>query len=105
MRVPHARPEHARAARSRHCDILSHMTTEKTVYVKSGQGREFKWKSDDAFIKISAEDSGGRFSLVEDNLTTEFRLPRHLHRVHAETFFVVSGAVEFQVGENTVVLR
>jgi quercetin dioxygenase-like cupin family protein len=75
-----------------------------SLHVKGGQGREFAWKSDDAFVKISSEDSGGSFSLIEDNLTTEFRLARHLHRVHSETFVVISGQVEFGLDDGTVLL-
>jgi mannose-6-phosphate isomerase-like protein (cupin superfamily) len=37
-------------------------------------------------------------------LTTEFRLARHVHREHAETFVVISGKVEFVLDESTVVL-
>jgi quercetin dioxygenase-like cupin family protein len=77
---------------------------EKPVFVKGGGGRDFKWKSDHAYVKISSDESDGRFSLIEDNLTAEFHLPRHLHRTHTETFFVVSGAVEFHLADRSVVL-
>ena len=70
------------------------------TYVKSGEGRAFKWKSDHAFVKVSAEDSGGMFSLVEDNLTTEFAIPLHKHAEHAETFFIIDGVVEFTIDGN-----
>ncbi len=59
--------------------------------------REFAWKSDHAYVKISAEESGGRYTLIEDNLTVEFRLPLHVHREHSEAFYVVTGEVEFVV--------
>lgn len=80
------------------------MPIEQSIFVKGGHGREFKWKSDDAFVKLSSEDTGGRYSLIEDNLTTEFKLPRHLHRQHAETFYVVYGKVEFGLTEGSLVL-
>ena len=41
---------------------------------------------------------------MEDNLTTEFHLPRHLHRAHTETFYVVSGEVEFHLGSRSILL-
>lgn len=80
------------------------MAKETVSYVKAGSGRDFAWKSDHAYVKISSEDSGGRYSLIEDNLTTEFHLPRHLHRAHAEAFYVVSGLVEFTLADRTVQL-
>jgi quercetin dioxygenase-like cupin family protein len=80
------------------------MKDETVAYTRSGHGREFAWQSDHAYVKISAEDSGGRFSLIEDNLTTVFHLPRHLHRRHAEAFYVVSGKVEFQLADRALLL-
>jgi quercetin dioxygenase-like cupin family protein len=80
------------------------MAIEKTVCVKSSTGRDFAWKSDHAYVKVSSEESGGRYSLIEDNLTAEFRLPRHLHRAHSECFYIVTGKVEFQLDDRTVVL-
>ena len=65
------------------------------LYVKSGEGRAFKWKSDHAYVKVSAEESGGLLSVIEDNLTADFVLPLHKHAEHAETFFIVDGIVEF----------
>ncbi len=67
------------------------------IYVKSNEGREFKWKSDHAFLKVSANESGGLFSMIEDNLTPDFVLPLHKHADHAETFFIIDGVVEFTV--------
>ncbi len=65
------------------------------TYVKSGEGRDFQWKSDHAFVKVSAEESGSLLSMIEDNLTAEFVLPLHKHAAHAETFYIVDGVVEF----------
>jgi mannose-6-phosphate isomerase-like protein (cupin superfamily) len=81
------------------------MRNEKPIHIKSGEGTAFLWKSDHAYVKVSTAESGGRFSLVEDNLTLEFRLPRHLHRTHSETFYVVYGEVEFVLEEGTVNLK
>ena len=80
------------------------MTAEKPIYVKGKEGRDFAWKSDHAYVKVSSEESGGRFSLIEDNLTVEFHLPRHLHRTHTETFYVVSGRVEFKMDDRSIVM-
>jgi len=70
------------------------------IYVKSNEGREFKWRSDHAFLKVSAEESGGLFSMIEDNLTSDFVLPLHKHADHAdhaETFFIIDGVVEVTI--------
>ncbi len=80
------------------------MTAGKPIYVKGKEGRDFAWKSDHAYVKVSSEESGGRFSLIEDNLTAEFHLPRHLHRTHTETFYVVSGRVEFKMDDRSIMM-
>ena len=80
------------------------MNTENTLYIAGSQGRNFAWKSDNAYVRVSSEDSGGRFSLIEDNLTTEFHLPPHLHREHAETFYMISGKVEFKLADRTLMM-
>ena len=76
----------------------------ETVHVKAGEGPNFAWKSDNAYVKVSSAQSDGLMSLIEDNLTLDFHLPRHLHRAHAETFYVVSGQVEFQMDGGPVIL-
>lgn len=76
----------------------------ESLYVPANSGRDFAWKSDHAYVKINSEESGGRYSLIEDNLTTEFHLPRHLHHEHAESFYVVHGKVEFRLDDRTVTL-
>lgn len=76
----------------------------KIIHTPACCGQEFAWKSDHAYVKISSEQSGGVFSLIEDNLTLEFRLPKHLHRIHTETFYVVSGRVEFKLENKTIIL-
>lgn len=32
---------------------------------KNGEGRNFPWKSDNAFVKVSSIESNGAFSLIE----------------------------------------
>jgi quercetin dioxygenase-like cupin family protein len=76
-----------------------------TVHIPAGTGREFAWKSDHAYVKFSSEDTGGSFTLIEDNLTTEFHLPRHMHREHSETFVVFNGQVEFVLDDRTVIVK
>jgi quercetin dioxygenase-like cupin family protein len=49
-------------------------------------------------IKVSSEDTNGAFTLVDDTLVPNFRCPLHLHRSTDETFTILSGSAEFQVG-------
>jgi mannose-6-phosphate isomerase-like protein (cupin superfamily) len=48
-------------------------------------------------VKVSTADTGGAFALMEDNLKVEFALGLHLHRQHAETFYILDGEVNFWI--------
>jgi quercetin dioxygenase-like cupin family protein len=60
-------------------------------------GPNYDWTRDHTFVKVSAADTGGAYALMEDNLKREFSLGLHLHRQHAETFYVLEGNVDFYI--------
>jgi quercetin dioxygenase-like cupin family protein len=66
-------------------------------FVPPGGGPNYDWSADHTFVKVSAEDTGGQYTLMEDNLKANFRLGLHLHRTHAETFYILEGSVDFYV--------
>ena len=63
--------------------------------VPPGGGPNYDWTRDHTFVKVSAADTGGAYALMEDNLKREFALGLHLHRQHAETFYILQGQVDF----------
>jgi quercetin dioxygenase-like cupin family protein len=69
------------------------MTTYRVV--PPGGGTSYDWARDHTFVKIAAADTGGAYALMEDNLKREFALGLHLHRAHAETFYILDGNVDF----------
>ena len=50
-------------------------------------------------VKLSSEDTNGAFTLVEDTVAPNFRAPLHVHYKTDETFTIIEGGAEFQVGE------
>lgn len=64
-------------------------------FVPPGGGLNYDWSRDHTFVKVSSADTGGAFALMEDNLKTGFALGLHLHRRHAETFYILEGDVDF----------
>ena len=70
---------------------------KRYTFVAAGGGKDYDWSADHTFVKISAEDTGGIYTLMEDNLKIGFKLGLHLHRWHAETFYILEGAVNFYV--------
>ena len=70
---------------------------KRYAFVPPGGGPEYDWSRDRTFVKVSGEDSGGAFALMEDNLKLEFSLGLHVHRQHAETFYILEGNVDFYI--------
>ena len=73
------------------------MTAKRYRFVPPSGGPNYDWTRDHTFVKISAADSGGAFTLMEDNLKREFALGLHMHRKHAESFYILEGAVNFWI--------
>ena len=71
--------------------------TKPYSHVPPGGGRDYDWSADHTFVKVSAEDTGGQYTLMEDNLKANFKLGLHMHRTHAETFYILEGSVDFYV--------
>jgi quercetin dioxygenase-like cupin family protein len=73
------------------------MAGKRYSLVPPGGGRSYDWTRDHTFVKVSTADTGGAFALMEDNLKVEFALGLHLHRQHAETFYILDGDVNFWI--------
>jgi mannose-6-phosphate isomerase-like protein (cupin superfamily) len=73
------------------------MPAKRYRFVTPGGGPNYDWTRDHTFVKIAAADTGGAYALMEDNLKLEFALGLHLHREHAETFYILDGIVNFYI--------
>lgn len=73
------------------------MAERRYRFVPPGGGLSYDWARDHTFVKIAAGDSGGAYALMEDNLKREFALGLHLHRQHAESFYILDGTVNFYI--------
>ena len=71
--------------------------TKRYSHVPPGKGDNYDWSADHTFVKVSADDTNGMYTLMEDNLKANFQLGLHMHRTHAETFYVLSGPIEFYI--------
>jgi len=71
--------------------------TRRFSFVPPGEGPNYDWTNDHTFVKVGASDTGGAYTLMEDNLKATFALGLHLHRQHAETFYVLEGKLDFHV--------
>ncbi|MBV9262036.1 MAG: cupin domain-containing protein, partial [Pseudolabrys sp.] len=67
--------------------------------VPAGQGTNYRWERDNIFVKVAGTQTGGAFSMVEDNLKAEFALGLHEHRTHSETFYILDGSLKFYMDD------
>ena len=73
------------------------MPAKRYHFVPPGGGPNYDWTGDNTYVKVAAADTGGAYALMEDNLKREFALGLHLHRQHAETFYILDGVVNFHL--------
>lgn len=52
-------------------------------------------------VDLSGEHTEGRYTFLDEQWKKGFVVPPHYHKEHAETFYVVSGHVEWTVGGET----
>lgn len=72
-------------------------TQARAVILPPGGGKDYDWSADHTFVKVGAGDTGGAYTLMEDNLKPGFRLGLHMHRTHAETFYILDGPIWFWI--------
>lgn len=72
-------------------------------YVEPGGGRRFEVIGGDQIaIKATGEDTDGAFTVIETVVPAGCGPPRHLHRRESETFYVLDGEFEFEIGKETI---
>lgn len=70
----------------------------------AGEGEDRWWLGSLATIKATGRETGGQFCLVEVQ-ENEGETPLHVHHREDETFLVLEGEVEFEVGGTTIAAR
>jgi quercetin dioxygenase-like cupin family protein len=75
------------------------------LYVPAGEG-VVKWVNGDEYtIKVTAPQSGGALGFVEAIVPPGGGPPAHAHSHEDETFYLLSGELEFLDGDRTFVAR
>ena len=72
--------------------------------VKADSGNRFSFGADEITIKVSAKDSGGAYSLMHWIVAPNAFAAAHAHEEYEETFYVLSGKLEFLVGTATTIV-
>lgn len=71
----------------------------------TGKRPTFKEEHVKPEVVVSSVDSEGDFSLIDEVWNPKFQVPAHYHKTHAETFYIVSGQVDWTVGGKTQRLK
>jgi quercetin dioxygenase-like cupin family protein len=73
-----------------------------TTNVEPGQGESY-WVLGDLYtIKAKSEDTLGAYGLVEVIFQPQGGAPPHIHEDANESFYILSGEIEFQIEEETI---
>jgi mannose-6-phosphate isomerase-like protein (cupin superfamily) len=73
------------------------------AYVGPGEGRAV-WVPGGRLLtyKVTAEQTGGAYSLFEDTVPPQYGAPPHIHHREDESFYVVEGEFEFSRDGETI---
>ncbi|MCZ6604574.1 MAG: cupin domain-containing protein [Alphaproteobacteria bacterium] len=77
------------------------MNTQTNLRAKNsepGKGNIYK-RGNEVIIKVTAQDTGGAYEVVEENCGPGFQSRAHIHTRNFETFYVMEGSADFQVGD------
>lgn len=71
-----------------------------------GDGEHAPIRRFDTTVKVRAEHSGGRYTLLEHTLDAGFvAMPTHRHLRETKTLYVLAGTLSVRVGDETIVAR
>jgi quercetin dioxygenase-like cupin family protein len=77
------------------------MDSTKTAYALGPDEGEALWGFGTLWtIKASAEQTGGRFALIEERAPRGAATPLHVHREDDETFYVLAGEITFYLDDD-----
>ena len=77
----------------------------RTFAYELGEGEALWWIGMLATIKATAEQTGGRYTLVEILAPEGFASPLHVHHGEDEGFYILEGEMTFYVGDQTIKAR
>lgn len=60
----------------------------------------YEWQNDTITVILTGAQTAGAFTLTEDRMKPCFCLGLHMHREHAETFYILEGEVQFRINSD-----
>ncbi|HYX53629.1 MAG TPA: quercetin 2,3-dioxygenase [Candidatus Limnocylindrales bacterium] len=68
----------------------------------AGEGEQLRLLGDNQTVKLAGSQTGGAFTLIEQNNPPGVAIPPHFHTQEDETFYVLEGEMEFTLGEKKI---
>jgi quercetin dioxygenase-like cupin family protein len=68
-----------------------------------GSGQAINVIGDNMLIRLTGEDTGGAFTLLEQTNVPGFGIPMHVHKNEDELFHIIEGSIAFTVGDQSLV--
>jgi len=77
-------------------------TQDRILGLAPCEGEALWWFNGLATLKVTGEQSGGLFSLIEILYPAGGMVPRHVHHREDELFYLIDGELEMRIGERTI---
>jgi quercetin dioxygenase-like cupin family protein len=75
---------------------------DKVIVVEPGKGEQFTAAGDIYTIKVAADQTDGRYALIEALVPPQSGPPPHLHTREIEAFWVLEGQITFMTAEHVI---
>lgn len=76
------------------------MSPLEIIAAHKDQGRAYWFLNALSIVKLSGQQTGGAFALIEETVPAGRSSPYHLHHKEDETFYVIEGELSFYSGTN-----
>ena len=73
-------------------------------FVMKGKGETFTPEKEASEVKLTSDDTDGRYSILDEIWQPGMAVPPHYHAAHAEVFYVIDGEAEWTIGGETHVV-
>ncbi|HEV7180475.1 MAG TPA: cupin domain-containing protein [Candidatus Baltobacteraceae bacterium] len=71
-------------------------------HVAAGDGPCIAYQDQSMNLKLTAAESGGAMTIIEDVIGPRGGPPLHVHELESEAYYVLEGEFEFTCGDDTV---
>ncbi len=80
--------------------------SSEPAFIPEGSGERFEVIGGDIItLKVTGDQSDGSLLIIETDVPPQGGRPRHSHSFESETFYIVEGEFEFEIGEYKIAVK